>query len=162
LKPTQLLSILSSFNTLNRFIALQCLIKKFSTQQVSKRLDIKSSQLKAILFLFPTSDRFNALNLLKNNFDIKIHLTESDIKEFEACLSKDGTFANLSLFSRKKIWDSFWVESNKEAVKKGLRPISPNTDTKLLQQRMFKEKLILKRDVLPDLVRDYPKISRSG
>lgn len=115
LVSTQIISILSLFHTINRCIALQLLIKKFSTQQEQglKNLELKSSQLKAILFLFDTSDRFAALNLLKNNFGIKIQLTESDIKELETCLSRDLAFNNLLPMAKKKFWDSFFTTDKK-------------------------------------------------
>lgn len=110
LKPTQLISILSLFHTLNRVIAFKTLLKLFTSYEptTKKSLELTAAQLKAILFLFDNSDRFEALNHLKNHFDVKVHLTENDIKDLEACLSRDRAFTNLSAFSQKKIWNVFY------------------------------------------------------
>ncbi len=110
LKPTQLISILSLFHTLNRGIAFEKLIMLFTNHESTalKSFELKAAQLKAILFLFAPSDRFQALNRLKNNFDVKVHLTANDIKELEICLSMDRAFTKLSAFSQKKIWNDFY------------------------------------------------------
>jgi hypothetical protein len=115
LKSTELVSILSLFHTLNRGIAFETLLMLFTHTESKelKNFELKASQLKAILFLFYPTDRFNTLKLLVKNFDVKIQLTASDIKELETCLSRDPAFNNLLPFAKKKFWDGFFVKDEK-------------------------------------------------
>ncbi|MFZ0218963.1 MAG: hypothetical protein WAL30_01995 [Candidatus Aquirickettsiella sp.] len=120
LESTQLITILSLFHGLNRFIALEHLVKLFAKllpkSEKLQFFELKPAQLKAILFLFAPNNRFEVLKFLKKNFDIKIPLTQSDIKELETCLSRDYTFASLLPFAKKNLWDSFFVKHEKEPI----------------------------------------------
>lgn len=114
LKSTQLVSVLSLFHTVTRCIVLETLIPLFINSELTKlkKFELKAAQLKAILFLFANSDRLKALKLLIENFDIKINLTETDIKELETCLARDSDFKNLLSSDRKKIWNTFFAQEH--------------------------------------------------
>ena len=148
-KPTQLISILSLFHTLNRSLAFETLLMSFTNDESTtlKNFELKAAQLKAILFLFATSDRFGALNRLKNHFNVKVHLTANDIKELEACLSRDHAFTKLSAFSQKKVWNDFYPKQEKLA-----------NDT--LIQNKDKSNTKLKNSKLPVFVNQFPKNSK--
>lgn len=117
LKSTQLVSVLSLFHTVSRGIVFETLIPIFVNSELTKlkKFELQAAQLKAILFLFANSDRFKALKLLKENFDIKINLTETDIKELETCLARDPDFKNVLSSDKKKIWDSFFVKNEEHS-----------------------------------------------
>lgn len=117
LKSTQLVSVLSLFHTVSRGIVFETLIPMYVNSELTKlkRFELQAAQLKAILFLFANSDRLKALKLLKENFDIKINLTETDIKELETCLARDPDFKNLLSSDKKKIWNSFFVKNEKQS-----------------------------------------------
>ncbi|WP_339051143.1 hypothetical protein [Rickettsiella endosymbiont of Xylota segnis] len=117
LKSTQLVSVLSLFHTVTRCIVLETLIPLFINSELTKlkKFELKAAQLKAILFLFANSDRLKALKLLIENFDIKINLTETDIKELETCLARDSDFKNLLSSDRKKIWNTFFVKNEEHS-----------------------------------------------
>jgi|GEM_PF-1533825 len=117
LKSTQLVSVLSLFHTVSRGIVLETLIPMFVNSELTKlkKFELQAAQLKAILFLFANSDRLKAIKLLKENFDIKINLTETDIKDLETCLARDSDFKNLLSSDKKKIWNSFFVKSEEHS-----------------------------------------------
>lgn len=117
LKSTQLVSVLSLFHTVSRCIVLETLIPLFINSELTKlkKFELQAAQLKAILFLFANSDRLKALKLLIENFDIKINLTETDIKELETCLARDSDFKKLLSLDKKKIWNTFFVKNEEHS-----------------------------------------------
>jgi|GEM_PF-3002417 hypothetical protein len=89
--------------------------------------------------MFAIANRFNALNLLKETFDIRIHLTPLDIRALEACLAKNDDFNKLLPLNKKKIWNSFFVESVTSSAKQNntrwLMPLS----TKQTENKIYKQ-----------------------
>lgn len=112
LDPTQLISILSLFVTLERYSVFNDLIPLLAYPELTelKNFKLKPAQLKAILLMFTDSDRFKALNCLKKTFNIEIHLTPLDIEGLKTCLTRSPDFNKLLPLNKKKIWNSFFVK----------------------------------------------------